>query len=99
MSDYKCSECGASGCKLWRESHVFANEVALMCAPCAAGAEFEDISEIDQNGSIPWLHRQRTDQIGSMVPAVPTDDGSFWGYTSVPESGVAWWRALPSLPF
>lgn len=41
----------------------------------------------------------RTDQLGSLVPAVPTDDGeSFWGYTSVPDAGCSWWRALPSLP-
>ena len=34
-------------------------------------------------------------QIGWSVPAVPTKDGSFWGYTSVPQSGVDWWSSLP----
>jgi hypothetical protein len=30
---------------------------------------------------------------------VPTPDlSTFWGYTSVPEEGVAWWRALPTFP-
>ncbi len=36
------------------------------------------------------------DQIGWRVPAVPTEDGNgFWGYSSVPERGVAWWNRLP----
>jgi hypothetical protein len=40
-----------------------------------------------------------TDQIGWMVPAVPTPDGdTFWGYTSVPLEGVLWWKALPTDP-
>lgn len=39
----------------------------------------------------------RTDTIGWRVPAVPTEDGEgFWGYSSVPPEGVAWWRALPT---
>lgn len=32
---------------------------------------------------------------GWRVPAVPTLDGSWWGYSSVPAEGVAWWKALP----
>lgn len=40
--------------------------------------------------------RERCDQVGSMVPAVPTEDGmTYWGYTSVPQSGVDWWHRLP----
>ncbi len=36
------------------------------------------------------------DQIGWRIPAVPTEDGStFWGYSSVPDGGVAWWKRLP----
>ena len=43
------------------------------------------------------LGRGRTDTIGWRVPAVPTEDGStFWGYTSVPDAGCAWWRRLPT---
>jgi len=34
---------------------------------------------------------------GSLVPAVPTEQAdTFWGYSSVPIAGVAWWRALPT---
>jgi hypothetical protein len=41
----------------------------------------------------------RTDQIGWYVPAVPHPDGdAYWGYSSVTDDGLAWWRALPSLP-
>lgn len=40
--------------------------------------------------------KERTDQIGWRVPAVPTQEGdTFWGYTSVPEDGCDWWRKLP----
>lgn len=36
------------------------------------------------------------DQIGWRIPAVPTEDGdTYWGYSSVPAEGVAWWDALP----
>ena len=49
----------------------------------------------------PWPATERrchgmSDQVADwMVPAVPTEDGTFWGYTSVPEDRCAWWRALP----
>ncbi len=32
----------------------------------------------------------------SMIPAVPDDDGGYWGYSSVPEEGCVWWRKLPT---
>ncbi len=36
------------------------------------------------------------DQIGWLVPAVPTKEGdTYWGYTSVPQAGVKWWERLP----
>jgi hypothetical protein len=105
-TNYKCAKCGASGCKLWRESYVFLNHVELHCAPCAAKAEGgRDISSLNADGKIQWRpfetakYTVPTDQIGNMVPAVPTEDGeTFWGYTSVPPEGVRWWRELPSLP-
>lgn len=43
--------------------------------------------------------RERTDQIGWRVPAVPTEENdSYWGYTSVPQEGCDWWNRLPTLP-
>jgi hypothetical protein len=55
-----------------------------------------------QNSGPRRMHAKRiydgkTDQIGWRVPAVPTEDGTtFWGYTSVPLSGVHWWQRLPT---
>ncbi len=41
--------------------------------------------------------RERTDQIGWRVPAVPTEENdTYWGYTSVPTPGVEWWCRLPT---
>jgi hypothetical protein len=57
-----------------------------------------DISEIDDDGKIPFEKRWRTDSIGWYVPAVPDEEGvGYWGYGSVPPEGVAWWRGLPTL--
>jgi hypothetical protein len=102
LKDYKCSKCGAKNCKLWREYQTFANQTELMCAPCAAKDQKKDISSIDVDGMRLCEiigHGQRTDQIGWMVPAVPTVEGdTFWGYTSVPDDRCEWWRKLPTLP-
>ena len=32
----------------------------------------------------------------TMVPAVPCENCSMWGYTSVPQEGCDWWDALPT---
>ena len=32
----------------------------------------------------------------TMLPASPTEDGGFWGYTSVPEEVCEWWENLPT---
>lgn len=42
------------------------------------------------------LHSRATsDSIGWLVPAVPTEDGeTYWGYTSVPDQGIEWWKRL-----
>ncbi len=43
--------------------------------------------------------RERTDQIGWRVPAIPTEENnSYWGYTSVPGPGIDWWSHLPTSP-
>ena len=39
----------------------------------------------------------RCDQMAYHVPAIPTPNGMhFWGYTSVPPSGIYWWQNLPN---
>lgn len=97
--NYVCGKCGASGCKLWREYQTFLNHQNLRCAPCAAETEEEDISNIDKDGLRESNHGMKTDQIGWYIPAVPTEENdTYWGYTSVPERGVQWWRGLPTLP-
>lgn len=94
--DYQCTGCGEEGVKLWRPYQSFSPE--LLCVNCAAAEEHEDISDIDESGT--HTDREmahRTDQIGGYVPAVPDEEGvGFWGYTSVPEAGVNWWRRLPT---
>ncbi len=37
----------------------------------------------------------RTDQVGGALPAVPVGN-TYYGYTSVPDAGCDWWRALPT---
>jgi hypothetical protein len=95
---YVCSKCGASGVKLWRQYQTFLDHVDLMCAKCAGQDQAKDVTDIDADGRRTGSHGGRTDQIGWLVPAVPTYDGTFWGYASIPQDGVNWWRGLPSLP-
>jgi hypothetical protein len=95
--DYKCSACGAHGCKLWRQYNRIASAIELLCGSCALKDQRKS-GPIDADG---YVHDdeigQRCDQIGWLVPAVPTEDGdTFWGYSSVPPAGVKWWRALPT---
>jgi hypothetical protein len=93
---YVCSGCGARGCKLWRQYQTFAENIDLLCAPCAGKDQHTDLSSLDVNGKHD-VEDGRSDTIGWLVPAVPTEDGeTYWGYTSVPESGVLWWRKLPT---
>ncbi len=79
---YRCTRCGAGGVKLWRLYQTLADETPLYCRACAQ-------------------HDQETvldgDQIGWLVPAVPAPGDTFWGYTSVPDEDVRWWKALPAL--
>lgn len=92
---YRCSVCDASGVKLWRLYQTFYEHQKLFCAACALVDQRVD-GEVDAEGYRESEHG-KIDQIGWLVPAVPTEDGStFWGYTSVPEDGVAWWRQLPT---
>lgn len=79
---YTCSSCGAAHVKLWRDYNCFLDNQSLTCKACT-----------ERKAGKPLL---AGDQIGWHVPAVPTPDGStFWGYSSVPEAAVQWWRALP----
>jgi len=108
---YKCSKCGAHGCKLWREYQTFCPD--LYCAPCAIKCQerYKDIpvkkilATMRPDGQhelieFPdWGKGQFGDQFSWMVPAVPDEEEiGYWGYTSTPTSGIEWWKALPNLP-
>jgi hypothetical protein len=81
---YRCGKCGAHGVKLWREYQTISPK--LLCVACA---------EQDQGRRLE-TGPGACDQIGWYVPAVPDEEGAgFWGYTSVPSAGVAWWKGLP----
>lgn len=90
---YTCGDCGAHGVRLWRDFQTAMVAQALRCAACA--------EQHQRKGRGPaWRSPYslgQGDQIGWLVPAVPTVEGNtFWGYTSVPPEGVAWWKRLPS---
>jgi hypothetical protein len=90
---YHCVRCGLHGVKLWRQYQTFVDEVELLCADCAMTNQ-KEAGRVDEDGK----HETefgRCDQIGWLVPAVPTEEG---GYTSVPEAGCAWWDAMPTRP-
>ena len=93
--EYKCSKCGTSGVKLWRDYE----DTDLLCVKCAAKIKGIPFTDVDEEG----LHRAEygviTDEIGWCVPAVPfegCDDDTCWGYGSVPDDGIHWWKALPT---
>jgi hypothetical protein len=101
--DYRCGKCDAHGCKLWREYQIAYTD--LFCCDCGAKDQNKNVSTINDDGlyfSNNPLYEERprrTDQIGWLVPAIPTKEGyAYWGYSSAPEEGIAWWRALPTRP-
>jgi hypothetical protein len=90
---YICTGCLAGGCKLWRQYGCFLGEIRLMCADCTEADQGKriDLSEYRADG--------RSDQCGEMIPAVPTvENDTYWGYSSVPQDRVIWWKELPDWP-
>lgn len=94
---YQCSVCKHEGLKLWRPWNN--GDVVLKCASCLNSRIFAD-----EFGRV-WDNYGWNDQITSELgvswgPACPCDEpelgGGFWGYTSVPESAVKRWKALPT---
>lgn len=103
LKPYKCTKCGAEDCKLWREYQIFANLTDLYCVKCACIVEKKDINNVTPEGRIKTDPKyscrvdETTDQIGWLVPAVPTEENdAYWGYTSVPQDKVNWWYSLPT---
>jgi hypothetical protein len=99
-SAYRCTTCGAHGCKLWREYQTCADYTELVCCDCAGKSQKKDVSDIDEDGRTsfdPEFPEMRHSSIGWRVPAIPTVEGdTFWGFTSSPDEAVDWWRRLPT---
>ena len=94
---YACSNCGATGCKLWRL--LMPPHVPLACARCAASGQTMEISDMDSRGF--WEGPQgRTDQIGWFIPALPKRPSfhEFWSPVAAPLQDRLWWAGLPNYP-
>jgi hypothetical protein len=93
---YKCSKCQKHGVKLWRT--YCSSCVELLCIDCAFEDEKECIlHQAKENFLAGHISRMdgKTDRIGgSLVPAIPDEKGSWWGYASVPDEGCRWWHSL-----
>ena len=77
----KCSVCGATGVKLWREYNTF--EPKLFCVRHAQGKE-DTLLRLD-----------RSTMIGNLVPAVSDGHGDYWGFDAIPDTEMRMWRMLP----
>lgn len=92
---YFCSKCSAENIKLWRQYQTCADNIDLLCGPCALDDQLE-LGPIDSDGYIIGKYG-KSDQIGVLVPAIPDKTReTFWGYISAPMDLVAWWRNLPT---
>lgn len=82
---YKCGKCGAEGVKLWRKSATSEPvlEQPLLCGDCTVTEQGHALDLAESN------------QCWGRCPAIPDLRGGWWGYTSVPAEGCAWWDALP----
>lgn len=79
----RCDDCGATGCKLWREYQTCSPDV--LCANCVEKRTGRALDP-ERLSSIEWW-----------VAAIPDEEGTgYWGFTSVPEAGVRWWNDLPT---
>lgn len=91
-NDYKCDDCDAHGVRLWREYQTIASVTPLLCAHCAE----ENQKKNHKPGWKSPFSQGNGDQIGWLIPAVPVQgNDTYWGYTSVPQPGVIWWKNLP----
>jgi hypothetical protein len=86
---YRCMSCAATNRRLWRDYNTFLSSQILLCKSCALVDQQKNIERYQVDS------RVKSDQVGSLIPAVPTEEGeTFWGYSSVPAAGIAWWYAI-----
>ena len=94
--DYSCSNCGKHGIKLWRQYQTFACNIDLLCCDYDARNQKKKCKFSEDGKHFDKEVEMSIDQIGWLVPAVSTEENdTFWGYTSVPQDGVNWWKSLP----
>ena len=86
---YFCADCSVGAVKLWRPYQTFLHHVRLLCRICSEREQADSIKSLGRR------YRDGGDQIGWRVPAVPTNDGTFWGYASTPLGSWSWWADLP----
>lgn len=93
---YQCDNCGVKNHKLWRDYNTFLSHQKFLCAACAVDDQGKDY-EIDDEGCHPDRFGGKSDQIGWLVPHVPSADGTeVWGYCAAPPDRVKWWKELPT---
>lgn len=82
MTTLACEDCGATGVRLWREYGKFVARLRCRtCLPMEART---------------WLdHHADPTQAGWWVAAVPSEEGRFWGYTSIPQGALEQWVGMP----
>jgi hypothetical protein len=94
---YSCGGCGATHVKLWREYNTCLDFQTLYCMKCVCEVNKKPVPKTlsDNCGEFGPSDQLEHPKAGSLVPAIPTEDGSnYWGYTSVPIMGVVWWQRL-----
>jgi hypothetical protein len=80
----KCVGCDKTRVKLWREYSV--GNPDLLCYACLE-------KRYGAADTRPLLDGEKC-QIDGWVPAMPNNDGSFWGYTTAPNSSVKRWDSM-----
>ena len=94
---YCCQFCGAWNVKLWRMGA--SSCIEFHCLACANKKEKKKaVPSEDKRGVVYFQYgeNRQSDQIGNLLPAVPTPEGdTCWGYTSIPPEGCEWWYRLP----
>lgn len=102
LEKYQCSSCSVDGMKLWRPIHGLSGWLCARCATDIERSRLQDETDrhllsiwpFDTDGNFTF---SAGDQLGDMLPAVPTVDGSeVYGYGSVPEERARWWHAMPT---
>lgn len=87
---YKCRSCGASGVKLWRLYNAFLSAQELTCLACSKRETGEELV----GDTIGWRIPACPDMLPNEEWGLP-DGATYWGYTSVPDDLVKWWKELP----